>query len=369
MDIEGVITPTNFGDVLYFIFSQKETGVLYLKDSNTLKTIYMKNGNIVFSFSNQNDERLGEVLLREGLISIDQYYQSSRMISKNKKQGAILVEMGAVKSEDLTNAVRFQVKQNILSIFKWNTGKYVFQLKSNLDDQNLIDFQIFIPNLIMEGMRRIHSWSRIDSVLFQYPVKIRRSYSFSKAIKEIDLTQKEYRVLQKLEEPADIMDISCSFEDISSFEVCNILWRLITIRLLEKINISRKADNYKDLYPHAYKLIEKYNEFFILTYDVLGKEFGNDRDTIIKDRLDPIFKKYHDHIDKNVFYNEGFFEPRALFESIKTDKERSVILVLREIFDQILDEFMTICSSYLSKDILPDIVEKSREVQSTIEKL
>ncbi len=369
MDIEGVITPTNFGDVLYFIFSQKETGVLYLKDYNILKTVYFRNGNVVFALSNQNDDRLGEVLLKEGLITIDQYHQSSKMISKAKKQGTILVEMGAIKGEDLINAVRFQVKQNIISLFKWKTGKYVFQIKPHLDDENLIDFQIYVPNLILEGMRRFHSWSRIDSVLFQYPMKIRRSFNFGRIIKDIDLTQKEYQVIQKLEEPAEIMEFSNSFDDISSFEVCNILWRLITIRLLDKINISKKADNYKDLYPYAYKFIEKYNEFFILTYDLLGKEFGKDRETIIRDRLDPIFKKYHDLIDKNVFYKEGFFEPRSLFESIKSDNEKSMILVLREIFDQISEEFITICHSYLSKDILPNVLEKSREVQATIEKL
>lgn len=369
MDIEGIITPTNFGDILYSIFSQKETGILFLRDGSILKTIFLRNGNVVFAISNQNDDRLGEVLLKEGLITLDQYYQSSKMISKNKKQGAILVEMGAIKGEDLINAVKFQVKQNIFSIFRWRSGKYVFQLKEDLDTQDIVDFQLPMLNLILDGMRRIRSWTRVESVLFQYPINIRRAFGFGKIIKEIDLTQKEYLVIQKIDKPMEIAQIFKSIDNLSDFEVCSIIWRLLTIRLLEKINITKKADNYKDIYPYAYDLIGKYNDFFILTYDIFGKEFGSDRETIIQDRLDPIFKKYEDYIDKIVFYKEGFFEPRALFEKIKSDNEKSIILILREIFDQILDEFLTICNSYLSKDTLPDIIAKSKDIQVTVEKL
>lgn len=369
MDIEGIINPINFGDILYSIYSQKETGILYVKDQSIIKTIYIRNGSIVFALSNENEDRFGEVLLKEGMITIDQYYQSSRQIAKDKRQGTILVQMGAIKDDDLINAVRFQVKQIIYSIFKWRTGKYVFQIKDDLDDKDLIDLQLFIPNIILDGMKRLQSWFRIEKVLFHFPIKIRRAFNFSKLIKSIDLNKKEYKILKLIEKPMTLDEIFNNIDDIPDFEVCDIIWRLITIRFLEKVNISKKADNFKDTYPYAYDLIEKYNNFFILTYDVIGREFGADRETIIRDRLDPVFKKYGDYLDKAVFYKEGFFEPRSLFESIKTDNERSIILVLREMFDTIMEEFLMVCTSYLSKDQLPDILEKSKKIRATLEKL
>lgn len=369
MDIEGIINPINFGDILYSIYSQQETGILYLKDNNIIKTIYIKGGNIMFALSNQNEDRFGEVLLKEGLITISQFYESSRLISKTKKQGTVLVEMGAIKDEDLLNTVRFQVRQIVSSIFKWKAGKYVFHMQENLNDHDIIDLNLSIPNLIMEGMRRTQSWLRIEQVLFNYPVRIRRSFNYSRIIKAVDLTKKEYGIFQLLEKPMELEDIFDHVSGATDFEVCNIVWRLVTVKLLEKINLSKKTDNYKDLFPYAYNLIEKYNDFFILIHDILDKEFGLDRETLIKDRLDPIFKKYTDFIDKQVFYSEGFFEPRTLFDSIKSDDEKSIILILREVLDAIHDEFITICSSYLSKNSLPDVLSKSKEIQYIINKL
>ena len=59
------------------------------------KSVRVQEGRLVFAHSSSRDDRLGEVLLRQGRITLHQYVAAGRAISKGKRLGAILVEQGA----------------------------------------------------------------------------------------------------------------------------------------------------------------------------------------------------------------------------------------------------------------------------------
>ncbi len=53
----------------------------------------------MFASSNLPNDRLGEILLREGKITVEEYETSIKAISKGKRQGKVLVEMGALSPQ------------------------------------------------------------------------------------------------------------------------------------------------------------------------------------------------------------------------------------------------------------------------------
>jgi len=369
MDIKGTINEANVSNIFYSIYSQKETGVLYVKNKRILKTIYFNQGNIAFAISNQNEDRLGEVLLKEGMISLDQYYESSARISKSKKQGAILVDMKAIAADDLIKAVTFQVKSILYSVFNFRQGQYIFKLKPGLQGDNIIMLHISIPNTILEALRRISSWQCVETALFQFPMLMRRVFGYGKLIKNMELTSQEYAVLQAVEAPMSVEDI-CQKSDLPDYDVCHIIWRLLSVALLERIPSTKlRKDDITNQFPYTYGLVQKYNEFFTLAFDMLQREFGGERDTIIRDHLDPLFRQHMDILEKESFYKEGFFEARQLIDRLPAKRDKDAVVIVTDLFQQILSVVITVCDSYLSKDQLPHLINKAKDVKAHTDKL
>ena len=95
--LEGMSLP----DLLWSLCEQKKTGVLQLSRFELRKSIYIEEGQIVFASSSDPDDRLGELFLREGTITLDQLQESLSQLSRGKRLGTLLVEAGSLAPGDL----------------------------------------------------------------------------------------------------------------------------------------------------------------------------------------------------------------------------------------------------------------------------
>src|SRR6266478_3694795 len=126
--LSGRLRDTKLPTLLRFLQRNKKTGILNIHRNDLDKSIYIKNGDIVFATSKYPDDRLGELLLKIGKITLDQYETSVRLLKQaGKRQGTILVEQGFIAPKNLFMAVTHQVKEIILSLFTWIDGDYLFQ--------------------------------------------------------------------------------------------------------------------------------------------------------------------------------------------------------------------------------------------------
>lgn len=109
--------------------AKKITGILKLFQEKAVKSLYFKEGNIIYASSSEDGDRLGDVLLKIGKITKDQFRVSSDLIKKTgKRQGSILVEMGAITPKDLFEGLKNQILEIISSVILWEEGgNYEFQ--------------------------------------------------------------------------------------------------------------------------------------------------------------------------------------------------------------------------------------------------
>jgi len=141
------------------------TGVLTITRNDQTKMIYLKQGDMVCAASRYEDDRLGEMLLKWGKITYEQYEISVRLLKETKKrQGAILVEQGFLTPKELFQAVIGQVKEIIFSLFTWLDGDYEFVMQA-LPSEEVIPLRMSSGALIYEGIRRIHDFSRLCRLL------------------------------------------------------------------------------------------------------------------------------------------------------------------------------------------------------------
>ena len=116
--LSGDLSEIRLPTLLMSLYRDKETGVLTLEDERFTKALYIKEGRVVYATTTDPDERLGECLLRRGIITLQQYDQSMNEVLLGRKQGRALVDMGALTSSELLDGVTQQLYDVIFSLFQ-----------------------------------------------------------------------------------------------------------------------------------------------------------------------------------------------------------------------------------------------------------
>lgn len=152
--LRGSLEHYSLADVFIGLQRSLKTGVFSITSGTVEKKIYLKNGDMIFAASNKDEDRLGDILLREGKITQGDFDRSSELIrTTGKRQGTILIELGAIAPKDLFWAVKHQVTEIILSFFTLAEGTFSFQ-ESYLPTDELITLKLSAGNLIYQGIKR-----------------------------------------------------------------------------------------------------------------------------------------------------------------------------------------------------------------------
>src|SRR5437867_4100 len=108
--LEGRLEGLGFPELVHMICRPGRSGTLTLSRGELCKKIYIRNGQLIFATSNDSEDRLGETLLRSGVIGYRHYVEGSCQLGSGKRLGAVLVELGHLTPENLVRGVLDQVK-------------------------------------------------------------------------------------------------------------------------------------------------------------------------------------------------------------------------------------------------------------------
>jgi hypothetical protein len=106
-----------FADFVFGMHHRSWTGVVAVDNGSGVRKIYFSNGEIVFAASNVIDDRLGEIIYRQGTLTLDQLTDCSVQVSRTRKFGQILLQSGIFNNVQLWEALRAQVREIVQSIF------------------------------------------------------------------------------------------------------------------------------------------------------------------------------------------------------------------------------------------------------------
>lgn len=153
--LSGKLTDTPFSDVIALLCQQQATGTLTCRAEGTEKSVYLKNGQIIFSTSKDESDRLGEILVKHGKITRSQLERGLQLHQKSaglKKIGAIFVENGFISPKELFNGLKLQVRNIIHSLFLLSDGTYQFEERMPAD---IIPLQINMEELLREVIQQM----------------------------------------------------------------------------------------------------------------------------------------------------------------------------------------------------------------------
>ncbi len=162
--LNGSLKDFQLADILIGLQRSTKTGILDIKSGSTVKEIFIENGDMIFATSNNEDDRLGELLVKEGKITLEEYNQSSLLLTKTgERLGKILVELGCLTPKELFEAVRHQTEEIILSLFSLEEGRFELQEKP-IPQEEIITLRISVANIIYHGIKRITNFSYIKQM-------------------------------------------------------------------------------------------------------------------------------------------------------------------------------------------------------------
>ena len=90
-----------FTSALLGLISNDFSGIVYIKINSSDKKLYIHKGQIVFASSTMIDDRLGEVIYRKGLITLDQMTEAAVKVTRKLKFGRVMIESNIFNSIDL----------------------------------------------------------------------------------------------------------------------------------------------------------------------------------------------------------------------------------------------------------------------------
>jgi len=219
---EGSLALCDFPTLIQTLYACRWTGTATLTLGGVGKSVFLEDGRLVFASSTSADDRLGELLLRRGRITLQQLTEAGTGLGPGKRLGAVLVEQGALTPKDLVRGVVEHTQEIIHSLFQWTEGRYRLQEGRSASGE-AITLRISTPAVIMDGIRRIESWGRIVRAVGGIDARYTRADGYELAAGEAGLPADVLMLLTDLDGTQSVGEL-CARSTLSDFEVCRCLW-------------------------------------------------------------------------------------------------------------------------------------------------
>jgi tetratricopeptide (TPR) repeat protein len=152
-------------EVLQWATIGRKTGSLSFVKDKTRVFIFLKDGKIISSTSNDPTKQLGQFLLFQAKVTEAQLKQAFEIHLQTRViLGKILVQENLVSQEDVQKALIRRTEEVIYDLFLWEDGYFHFS-SAEYNPGELILINMDINSLLFEGIRRKDEWVRIREVL------------------------------------------------------------------------------------------------------------------------------------------------------------------------------------------------------------
>ena len=234
MDIHQKLAAMSLPKSLAIAHQRKDSGALIVRAGELTKNIFLNEGSVIFASSNDRNDRLGEMLVRRGVVSVCDFLEASSMVVPGKRFGTVLIEMGLLSPEQLVWAVKEQVKEIIFSLFGELFVTYRFEPAAHAGDE-VITLNINTPELIRQGilsMDRI-SWALSDFENLHGDLVLSRSPE--SILNVLSLSKLEQEIVLFLKQPREFVSVFTGHPPSLHSSIVKFMWTLYILGYVEVV--------------------------------------------------------------------------------------------------------------------------------------
>jgi tetratricopeptide (TPR) repeat protein len=239
MPIKGSLKEASLAEVCQLLALGQKTGSLSVADRSRFGQIFFDRGRICFARVVNRRDRLGDLLVADGVLSQEQVDAMLELQQKHpeRRLGELLLEHHALRPEDLQRFIRMQIEEAVYHLFTWTRGQFYFEVGERPEPGEAL-VSVNAESLLLEAARRIDEWSlvekRIPSLDLVFELDRERV-----AAAGAELTAEQRAVAGLLDGYRSVQDIidRC---DLGEFEVGKALFGLIQAGFARRVE--RRAD-------------------------------------------------------------------------------------------------------------------------------
>jgi len=157
MDTKGRLAEGVLPGLLRDIYVGRKTGLLTFVRADERRSVHVRRGHLVNADSNVREERMGDTMVRKGLLGEGDLKRAVGFMLRDKKRlGVVLMELGLVDQDRLENAVAAHVHEVLSKVFAWTEGEYEFhEQDENLPQEGEVTLRLSTGDLILEAARGV----------------------------------------------------------------------------------------------------------------------------------------------------------------------------------------------------------------------
>jgi hypothetical protein len=233
MALKGNLKDFNLSEIFQLITMGKKTGALVLAGDEASGTIYFNEGSIYAAFTHWKAEPI-EVRIQKasGLKESDLQKLKAEAEKAGKKLGEYLIEKKVFSVDDLKALLAGYLADSLFDLFTWKEGDFYFE-SGKKQSQADLGITVDIPSLMKVAEKRLEEWRKIKEKIPSLDLYFCWSLKPAEGNKDIVLKPIEWRGLYYLNGQHDVRALADLME-LSEFEVCRVLYRLVADGLVEK---------------------------------------------------------------------------------------------------------------------------------------
>lgn len=238
---EGDLAERDFARLLEDLLAASATGVLTLTRGAFSKSVTLRRGRIIFARSTAPDDRLPDLLLRQGRLTLDQY-RELRDIDSAERVVPALVQDGVLRPDELPALLKDQVQGIVRSLFRWPGGPHRFEAGKLPKDH--LALPLDTAELVLDGTRGVEEWGRVERGVGGLDARYTRAASYEERLGEVSLSYEQLTLLTALNGIVDLPAL-CRSSSLGAFEACRTIWALRVLGLVREVP-RRTADLEQD---------------------------------------------------------------------------------------------------------------------------
>jgi curved DNA-binding protein CbpA len=216
------------------LFFNSRSGRLSFKRKDIEKYFFFSKGKPIQVKTNIKTERLGEILFKLQKIQEETFSKIDDYIEVNRPLGESLKKTGVIKEADLREALAFQIRECLLSIFSYFDAEISFQEKQDIEPPEELP-AVDIPFIIDYGIRRMKYDAALQKFFTGKKVALKNfKYSYF-------LTEEEKALLERFStvQVVDRMSVPSRFSNENYFKCLYLFY------CLEMIEVSAADSSYR----------------------------------------------------------------------------------------------------------------------------
>ena len=360
VQFEGDLSVLSLSDVLLFLSASKKTGCLLI-EAESPWGVFFEDGHIVLITSEDYRFSLAGRLLRRQFVTEQDLVEGIRK-GENKKGIDILFEISGLTKEEFNHERILAIEDSLYHLFEIREGRFSFQ-NGTLDKEVSIPLPLSTTNYVMEAMRRLDEFSRIQSQLPQMDAILEISEDVTASAK---LSVEEETILASVNGKRTAEEVIANSR-LSEMEAKK---AIVSLLLAGMIKVEKAKEEIKEVIGLDKEEVEKYNTIiasynsvFCNIYQALSVESGSKTKVI----LSPFFKGLEK--GSSILYGlsleeDGSIDPNKILQNlILFEKGKRQEILIRDLNELLYFQLFAVKNS-LGPELEQGIVEMAKTLLS-----